>query len=260
MNARRNGGLLVAVLAAGLGITAAPPAAAQPLLSEAGPDGAFRSPRNFALELRFGPFRPDVDREFAGTGQRPHEIYFGRGRRLMTQLEIDYQLFQGFGSFAIGGVIGYFRQNARAFVETGAGNPTDERTGDNTRLSLIPTALLGVYRFDVLAYRYGIPFVPYAKAGLNYTLWTVYDGNDRVARSGDRRARGASLGWQGTVGVSFLLDVIEPGSARELDGETGINHTHLFLELQTVRSPAFGRSDTLHVGGSTWYLGLMFEF
>ena len=41
-------------------------------------------------QLKFGPYRPDVDSEFdAAQVRTPYEDYFGDGRHLMTQLEFD---------------------------------------------------------------------------------------------------------------------------------------------------------------------------
>lgn len=228
------------------------------------PSERFRSPKHFALEARFAPYSPDVDAEFGGA-KTPHQRYFGKDRRLMFQLELDYQFFTAFGSAAIGGSVGYFRQKAPAFrVDRDTGRETGERSGDEITFSLYPTALMLVYRADQLWKHFGIPFVPYGKAGLSYTIWSVYDANDNVTvptavkKSG--RARGGTRGWQAAVGVSLVLDFIDPGSARALDSETGINHTHVFIEWNKYAISGLGQSNRLNVGDTTWTAGLMFEF
>ena len=179
----------------------------------------------------------------------------------MTQIEVDYQLFQAFGTAAVGVSVGYFREIAQAFAEPAPGEAATVRSGDKSRLSLFPFALLGVYRADQFWKHMRIPLVPYVKAGLNYTLWSVYDGNDKVAASGvSGRGRGGTLGWQAAAGVSLVMNVIDPGSARELDAETGINSTHVFFEVAKFEASGLGQENRLQVGDTTWLMGLTFEF
>jgi hypothetical protein len=248
--------LVVALL--GLGVAA--PAGAQ-VVQRSNQD--FRSSQHFALELRFGPYSPDIDQEFKN-GEKPHETYFKNERHLMTQLELDYQFFNRFGSAAVGVAVGYFTETAKAFFDPSTGMPATARSGDETRLSLYPTALLAVYRADQLWRLFHVPFVPYGKVGLGYTFWRIYDGNDKVStaagtsRSGN--GSGGTWGWQAAAGLSFVLDFIDPGSARELDSETGVNHTHLFGEWTKYAISGLGQDNRLNVGDSTWSLGLMFEF
>jgi hypothetical protein len=220
-----------------------------------------RSPQHWAFELRFGPYSPDVDSELDGA--TPHRTYFGEARRLMSQLELDYQFFHGFGSLAVGASIGYFRENAGAFVVPPPGAQPTDRSADNTRLSLYPISLLLIYRMDEAARRLRLPLVPYGKLGLNYTFWSIYDGNGDVAEAEkpmSGRGRGGTGGWQASAGVAFMLDVIDPGAARELDGEIGVNHTYVFVEATKVAADGLGKKGVLHVGDTTWMAGLMFEF
>jgi hypothetical protein len=243
------------LLALGL-LAASAPARAQTILRDA---QAYRTPQRFAFELRFGPYSPDVDAEFDGT--TPHRDFFGDDRRLMTQIELDYQLYQGFGSLALGVSAGYFRETARAFAEPPPGEKATVRSGDKSRLALFPFAVLAVYRADQLWRFMRIPLVPYLKAGLNYTLWSVYDGNDRVAEAGTMgRGRGGTMGWQAAGGLSFVMNVIDPGAARELDSETGINSTHVFFEVARFDGSGLGQDNKLRVGDTTWLMGLTFEF
>ena len=218
----------------------------------------FSSPQRWAIELRFGPYYPDVDAEFKGDpAVGPHQRYFGTGKRLMTQLEVDYQFFRRFGTLAAALQVGYYSETANSF-EVGS----DKRSADETSLTLFPTALSLVYRFDVAARRWSIPVVPYAKAGLSYTMWRVSDSNGNTAKSDmpGGTGRGGTLGWQAAAGASLMLDFLDPGSARELDSGSGVNHTYLFFELAHFAVDGFGKSGALNVGDTTWLAGLMFEF
>ena len=237
--------------------TLALPAVAQAQIFQR-PNENYRTPKRFALELRFGPYGPDVDDEFGGT-KTPYHDYFGAKRHLMSQVELDYQFFTGFGSAAVGIAAGFY-------TDVGPAKTVEpvEDSGDETRISLFPTALLLVYRADQLWQRWRIPLTAYGKVGLNYTFWNVSDGNGDVAEPRDigltGRGRGGTWGWQAAVGVSLVLDFIDPGSARELDAETGVNHTHAFFELAKYSVSGLGQSGKLNVGDSTWVAGLMFEF
>jgi hypothetical protein len=237
--------------------TLALPAVAQAQIFQR-PNENYRTPKRFALELRFGPYGPDVDDEFDGT-QAPYLKTFGKGRPLMSQVELDYQFFTGFGSAAVGIAAGYFTDSGPAKTAQ-----TMEPSGDDTRISLFPTALLLVYRADQLWQRWRIPLTAYGKVGLNYTFWNISDGNGDVAEGSSvgltGRGRGGTRGWQAAVGVSLVLDFIDPGSARELDSDTGVNHTHAFFELAKYSASGLGQSGKLNVGDSTWVAGLMFEF
>jgi hypothetical protein len=231
--------------------------------------GEFRSPKQWAIELRFGPYAPDVDSEFSGRAT-PYKDLFGSKRHLMSQLEFDWQFFQAFGSLAVGAVIGYYNESAKAFVldpTTGQCKPDPNsttgaclRSGDTTSLRLIPIAALLVYRWDVAAQRWRIPLVPYAKLGLNYTFWEINDGNGNVPDYQGGHGSGGTVGWQAAAGMSLMLDILDPDAARGLDMETGVNHSYLFFEWNRVDASGLGMSNKLHVGDSRWVLGLMFEF
>lgn len=238
------------------------PAFAQPTVSQERTE-SFRSPQNWALEIRIGPYYPAIDDELGGDPeQRPHRLYFGKKPRIMTQLELDYQFFDLFGTAAIGFNIGYFRESAKAFVETSNGAVSAERSNDTTSLMLVPLGVSLVYRLDVAARRWSIPVVPYGKIGLGYTIWSITEGNGNVARTEapNGRGRGATPGWQAAAGLSFLLDIIDPGAARELDSEIGVNHTYLFIEAAHFDASGLGKRNVLRVGDTTWLAGLMFEF
>jgi len=232
---------------------AAPSARAQTILHD---ENTFRSPQHWALEVRFGPYSPDVDAEFQSAAEPPHYKYFLNKKKLLFQLELDYQFFHAFGSAAVGLQAGYFREGAQSYDVQGI-----DRSGDHTALSLFPGAVQLVYRMDVPAKRLGIPLVPYAKAGLSYTYWRITDANGDTARGDDgSKGRGGTPGWQAAAGLAIMLDWIDPASARALDAETGVNHTYIFGEYAHYAATGLGRKNALHVGDSTWSAGLMFEF
>lgn len=221
---------------------------------------SFRSPRSVSLEFRLGPYRPDVDAGLAN-GATPHATMFGSGSHLLYQVELDYELWQGFGTFAVGLGAGYFRETAKAFLGTVEGASTGVRSSDETALSLIPLSVVATYRWDVPVERWRVPVAPYAKLGLNYTFWKVTDGNGEVATTTQgARGAGGTAGWLVTAGLALSLDVLDRGSMRELDAESGLNHMYLFAEWSHVDASGLGMGNRLYVGDTTWNAGLLLEF
>jgi len=225
------------------------------------------TPREYAIEARFGLYTPNVDSEFSKT--KPLADVFGTKRRPMWQLEFDWEFLQEFGTLSLGGVIGYYKENAMACTLAGLQAdgtcPATARSGDNTSLRLIPLAVLLVYRMDEAARHWKIPLVPYAKIGLNYTIWTITNGNGDVAwftdsKGHSSKGQGGTMGWQAAVGLSLSLDFIDPGAARGFDADAGVNHTYAFFELDHIDGSGLYRKDVLRVGDDTWFAGLMFEF
>ena len=256
---------LVVTLAAGSAQAQQVVSHAQTEERSAAQSGDYRSPREWAIELRFGPYAPDVDSEFSG-GATPYKTMFGGKRHLMSQLEFDWQFFQAFGSLGVGAVVGYYNESAKAFTADATGQCVTDSTGactrsaDATTLRLIPVAALLVYRWDVAAEHWKIPLVPYAKLGLNYTFWEINNGNGNVPEYKGGHGSGGTAGWQAAAGMSLLLDILDPDAARGLDMETGVNHSYVFFEWNHVDASGLGMSKKLHVGDSRWVLGLMFEF
>lgn len=246
---------LAIILAAGAATLPSGRAAAQ----AAAVDQDFQSPRRFFFEFKLGPYAPNIDSEFDG-GAAPFAHIFGDDTHLMFKGEVDVQLWQGFGSIGVGGVIGYYSASAAAYLDDGnVPSSSATRSGSETSISLIPLSLLAVYRFDWPAIKFSIPVVPFVKAGLNYTVWWI-DVDGKTASFDGDEATGGSLGWQFNAGAALVLDILEPQAAKTLDVELGINHTYLFFEFVHVAADGFGSDTSLNVGDTSWQAGIAFEF
>jgi hypothetical protein len=244
---RRPPGALVAVVAFAGAAILAPPARAALEHTPAQP--AVSSPRGWNLELRFGPYRPDVDREFAERGQsaRPFQQVFSGSRRLMMQLEVDRQLSHRAGTWAAGVSIGYYNATAAALS-----GDLQSRSGDQTGLRLIPLSAMLVYRADGLRQHFRSPLIPYAKAGLGCTLW-------RISDTSQPDIKGRTFGWHAAAGLTLDLSTLDPSAAATMDRESGVNQTALFVEVTRQRLDGFRSGRALHVGDTTWFAGLMLE-
>ena len=78
------------------------------------------------------------------------------------------------------------------------------RSGDTTALNIVPLSIMAVYRFDYLALRYKIPFVPYFKIGLAYYVWWIENGGgfllDRAVHAARQHAPARAAGAARSAG------------------------------------------------------------
>jgi hypothetical protein len=261
----------------------------------------YSSPQHWAFELKFAPYVPHIDSSPGLTGKPFSEIFNKQGdvrqpdRRLLTEVELDFQFWHKFGSLAVAATGGYYRRTSHSFEYASSTAtsmtpcvvPNCTRSGDTTALNIIPLSLSLVYRFDVLALRYRVPLVPYVKIGLAYYIWIIENGGGAgsiafqpgqsqtvqpvddphhlsapltVQGTPLARGYGGTFGWTINPGISLLLDVIDPAAARTIDAELGINHSYLFVELNYADISGFGQSNRLVLSDTTFNAGLAFEF
>jgi hypothetical protein len=245
----------------------------------------YESSQRFAVELKFGPYSPNIDAS-PGVHGTPFADLFppdkGKTRppgRLLTQVEFDYQfLRRAYGNFAVGSSAGYYRRTSHSFAyvtDPATGSPSQPcsgtnciRSGDTTALNIVPLSVMGIYRFDYLARRYKIPFVPYVKIGLAYYVWWIENGGGffSIAQytppgsTSSQGGWGGTLGWVVNPGGAFLLDVLDPQAAKIIDAELGINHTYLFCEFHYADITGFGAANKMNLSDTTLNAGIAFEF
>lgn len=218
------------------------------------------SPQHFAFELRFGPYYPQVDSEPGLTG-KPFENVFGGKSRLLVAAELDWQMLRipHLGTLGPALGVGYTTMSADAKTLSG------QVSGDETFLDVYPMHLSAVLRADMTWRELHVPIVPYAKVGVGYALWRAGNtgGTSEVKDASGQvtsRGRGGTAGTNLALGAAIVLDALDRGAIRNLDGSTGINHVYLFAEYYLLTLNGFGASDALRVGSSTWAAGLTFEF
>lgn len=236
----------------------------------------YASPQRFAAEVKFGPYLPDIDRNYkGGDAFGPYAKIFGqtdeRGvtidepkKGLLVAPAFEWQFLNpgGIGPLGLGYTFSFFRDKANALLaEPEADASTVRSAADTTTFTVLPMALQLVFRFELLADRLNVPIVPYVKGGLAYAFWWSKDGNGNLStNSMGVKARGGAWGWQINAGGMLRLDFLDMSDSRTLDRLTGINHTYIFGEYQISRINNFGRADSISLGASTWLLGLAIEF
>jgi hypothetical protein len=213
------------------------------------------SPQYGAFEVRFGRYIPAVDSSLSGG--TPFKDTFGDSSRYMFGMEADWQLirFPHLGTFGPGLGWGYTRATGLAHLT----NAPSVASGEDTALSVMPFYVVGVLRADVLARDFDIPLVPYAKLGIGYALWWASDGGT-TSRINGTLGRGVSYGPQYAAGLMFLLDELDPQTARDADNGLGINNSYVFGELFASELDGFGSKTRMNVGANSWVLGVAIEF
>ncbi len=220
--------------------------------------GSYRSTKHYeseqyaAVEARFGPYAPKVDDDVAGS---PFQDTYGTKTRYAFGIEADWQVLRipGVGTLGPGVGWSYVRFSAKApFAQ-----PPYEPSAQNTQLWIMPMWGVGVFRVDTFARNVGVPLVPYAKLGFVYALWSCSSGDSRCRANGVL-GRGSETGYTYALGLMFLLDWLDPVSARDMDNSVGVNNSYFFGELYGSDVNSFGKG--MQVGTTTWALGLAFEF
>jgi len=91
----------------------------------------------------------------------------------------------------------------------------------------------------------------------------VTNGSNGVAGANGLRGSGATNGYSLTGGIAFQLDYLDEGLSREMDADTGINHTYVYGEATKYSVNDFGSKSSWDLGntGSVVFgFGLLFVF
>ncbi|WNG15616.1 MXAN_2562 family outer membrane beta-barrel protein [Cystobacter fuscus] len=233
-------------------------------------DAPTQSPRGGSVELRLGSYRPRVDAE-EGLGGTPFKDIYGEGRWWLFELELQRFFYQGIGTAGVSLSGGYAEKYGYA-LQKDRQTPSAERAG----FHVIPLHLRGVYRFDYPAFQWGFPLIPYVKPGLVFIPWwatkggkldeapakDAVEGGEGVEGSpavAARKGTGVRFGWEVAVGLSFMLDVLEPRFARDFDSDMGINHSYIFAEYTYSKVNSFGQPG-LNLSDSYWMFGLALDY
>ena len=231
--------------------------AALSLAALTAPVASAETPRTSMFEIHIGSYLPAVDDQFDGAS--PYADTFADDSPLLVGFHGDRQIWQGFGTLAVGMGARYGSVSGAARLEDGT------ESSDSTELHLLPLTLSVVYRLDEAATHWNIPLVPYGKAGLGYTIWWVLNGRDEVANSwgadGEgHTGSGGTLGWFASGGLQLLLDFFASDMAIEFDTESGVNNSYLFAEYTMSEVNDFGSGESMDLSSEHLSFGMMFEF
>lgn len=205
------------------------------------------TPQHFALEVRFGPYLPDVDSEFSG-GQTPYADTFGDALLLLSLIQFDWEYLRiPGGTLAVGVSAGFMQAVGTAYT------PDGRPSGEDTVLNIVPAYWTAGYRFDLFAERWSVPLVPFFKAGIATYWWWVLNAAGTAEW-------GWTPGWFLSPGLALQLDFFEEGAARSFDSSMGVNHSYLTIELLYASVDGFGRGRSMILSDLTFTAGIAFEF
>jgi len=198
----------------------------------------FSSPEWMVLELRIGPYTPQV-----GTPSFEQVFKDDYGLMLATELDVIAFRFPDIAYLAVGAGIGHARYSGGALTADGG------RAGEETVFKLVPLTLLAVARVDVLARKLRIPLILTGKLGYRWGFWWASTGEQ-----GEDNGNSGGIAWG--LQAALDLDFFDLRAARVMDEEWGINHSFLFFEVYGSRTSG----DALPIGDTTWTAGLGFVF
>jgi hypothetical protein len=224
-----------------------------------GPRRHYESPQNFAIEVRFGPYMPQVDSDPSLGGKTPYKDTFGNSALVYVAIEFDWQVLRipHFGTLGPGFGIGYANASGNALFQQ-EHNGTIV-SGETTSLLMLPGYVAAVLRCDVLWREIGIPLEPYVKAGLAFAPWRA---SNTLGTSSDNgvTGEGTSTGTLLAAGLGFNLNVFDKYTAQNFDDELGINSTYIFAEGMRESLDGLGQNNALRVGSTNWVFGVNVEF
>ena len=253
-----------AAIAAALALAlVSPVATAQSRESEFGANAHMgrESPQNFAAEIRFAPFSPNIDSDPTLRGT-PYRDSFGSAPRLMVSAELDWQALRipHLGTIGPGVGAGYTSITRPAAFVTPHEPGGQVVSGEDTTLQIFPFYGVAVLRADALWREAGVPLVPYAKAGLGYALWRASNTLGTSSTSGVS-GEGHSIGTHFAIGIGLNLNPFDEYAAKTFDDSLGVNNSYLFGEWTYEDLSGLGlQNHPLRVGGTGWTFGLAFEF
>ncbi len=205
-----------------------------------------------AVELRFGPYDPQLDE---GTAEPTLSDFFGSDKRYQLGLELDWRFaeIRSIGSVAAGFGIGYTRR-------TGPDPAAEDGSQlQDRRMRLLPMHVALVFRLDSLMQQLEFPLVPYGKLGVGYVHWSIgRKGSSDELGAVERVSRGSgdAVGLYSALGGMLLLDIFDESAARKLDEQVGIENSYWFLEWS---KSSLEDDNGFALGASSWVTGLALQ-
>lgn len=217
---------------------------------------------DFALELRFGPYWPQIDDEFGGDNG-PYERTFDNDAQFYFGVELDWLPLRIPYVGKIGPGVGWGITPASGYArDPVSGNATSV---ENT-LTIMPMHLSAVLRVDELLRETDVPLAPYGKLGIGMATWSTSTSAGTSEAACDPsdatkscEGEGITLGVHMALGLALTLDWLEPQRTKNLN-ELGIGHLYLFGEWMNAALNGLGSRPQLHVGTSTFVGGMAMDF
>ena len=167
---------------------------------------AFADVGQVSFSLNGGFYQPAIDSETVdGEPIFPiYDCFFDNETLSLLHLDFGYRFLEGFGNLQVGMGLGYAQARGNAqtadILTSGA---CGETSSGSVALHLMEFRPYLAYYFDPMYVHWGIPFVPYLKAGLSTFLygWT-HDGElDRSGEADGQYATGIRPAIDSSAGL-----------------------------------------------------------
>lgn len=240
---------------------------------------------NFMVELRFGPYLPNIDGSVPG-GAAPFQHIFGVNCSDPTNptygsvspsflfgAEVDYVPVRIPYLGAVGPAVGWSFTSFSNKAIFSSGPMKGQCSQENTTLQIMPMHASLALRADELMRRTGIPLVPYGKFGFGMAWWRAFTGTGTEQICGTKAAPAQCVGASSdpighgdgltpslhfAVGLMLALNFLEPQASARLAQTTGVHHAYLFGEYYNDNLTL--TADVMHVGASSFVGGLAVDF
>jgi hypothetical protein len=246
----------------------------------------------FVVEVRLGPYLPDVDSGIPKTSVNPAtgqpytpfaDVFgldcdkqtFGSVKpRVLFGFEVDYLAARVPYVGTVGPGLGWsFTQFSNRAQLSSTSRAMPMCSGEATTFTIMPMHASVVLRADELMRRTGIPFVPYGKFGVGMAWWRSSNdlGTETVCGTKDNPVKCMSAGSPSTgrgdgitpnlhfaLGGMLSLNWIEPQVSARLEQTTGVHHAYLYGEYYNDRLAI--ASNVMRVGAQSWVAGLAIDF
>lgn len=218
-----------------------------------------------SFEIKLGGFYPsNLDAETSTADSAgSFESFYGADNLVYGEFVYERYLFKRFGKLGLGGHVGYSSRSGEVQSSDTSTTTDDEEVSEDvpgeTTFRMIPLRASIFYRYDYSALHHRIPLAPIARVGVDYVLWRVLGSDGEISQVNGEKARGGKLGWHASLGMQFMLDYLDPGTAASFDMNWGINNSYLFAEYMVTRIDDFGKSG-FDLSDNLWMFGLAFEY
>ena len=215
------------------------------------------SPADSTLDLRFGSWKPAIDKEPSLGTPKPFAQIFDGDDLFYFEGVYGREFLRGVGSLGLNLSVGYGGVAGKSLDLSGASS------GDTTTFRMVPLRLGAFYRFDWLQERFGVPVVLAGEAGLTtIQWWTASEGgiSDFATEAGVRSVgSGETHGWHAGATAYLLLDTFAPGMAMNFDADSGVNNSYLFVNYMRTEADDFGSKTSWSLSDTTTLFGIGFE-
>jgi len=223
------------------------------------------------FELKFATYSPKISNNQAKADF--YSLMYGADTKpLMTSFAAHWYPSTRWGLIGGGFRMGMWKVDGAArlcadgesFTDCNSTTVFDSTEGNSqTRLTVIPISLEGVYRADYLHRYHGVPFEAYVKIGLDYHLWWATTEGSVAERTVDdktTRGEGGTPGYHASVGLMLNLDWLDPKTAARGRAASSMAGTYLFAEWTMVQGDGFKQGKRLDMSADQLYVGLAVDF